>query len=113
MRYLVRHPAEQRVDGLGNQVELSIGANAGLELQADGGYERSWGLLPGSHYRKVRGRGCYHLRVSEHRAWLHWDRWDPRRYPLEHFAETPALWAPTAMLVGTITAAIYINQRGE
>jgi len=89
---------ERQVDALPNQMNRALtGAEAVLLIQA-GGYQRAFGLLGGDHFRKRRGNGCYHLRVVGPRAFLHWDRWDPRRFPVEHFFETPALWRTAAAI---------------
>lgn len=68
-----------------------------------GGYELHKGLRPNSkHWRKPKCRGCYHITV--HRSGpsrIHWDAWDPRRYPVMHSLEVVyrfflVKWAQTA-----------------
>ena len=92
-----KYRSERLIDGLKNQVEREISIDSARELLASGYYHKSTGLSAGAHYRRNRGSGCYHLRVRGGRAWLHWDRWDPRRHAIEHFFETPALWATTGV----------------
>lgn len=94
-----KHRSERLIDGLQNQVEREISIDSARKLLASGCYRKATGLGAGAHYRRNRGKGCYHLRVSGGRAWLHWDRWDPRRYPVRHFFETPALWATTGAVL--------------
>ncbi|ATB33223.1 hypothetical protein [Melittangium boletus] len=98
--------AEQRVDALARQVELEVSLHEARWLLAGGQYEAHVGLGAGRHYRKPRRDGCYHLRVNGQRAFLHWDEWDPRRHPIEHFFETPALWGSALVLaVGALFIA--------
>lgn len=87
---------ECRVARLRNQVDIEIAMTEAQHLVCYGGYEPATGLYPGEHWRRGEGEACFHLRVHGSRAWLHWDRWDPRRYPVQHFFETPALWLPSA-----------------
>ena len=112
MRYLAKNSAEQVVDQRTNQDEVSISMADAYDLMDDPDYEEARGILPGWHFRKERGEGCYHLRVRGDSAWLHWDRWDPRRYPIQHFFETPALWGTTAA-VGILATAIIIGSKNE
>lgn len=87
-------------------MEVEISMNTARALIRDPAYEESFGLLPGKHYRKERGLGCYHLRVRRDRAWLHRDGRDPRRDPLGHFIETPGLWVPSALAVTAAALAV-------
>jgi len=54
-----------------------------------GGYELHRGLRPKSkHWRKPKEKGCFHITVHENgSARIHWDAWDPRRYPARHACE--------------------------
>ena len=112
MWYLAKHSAEQEADRRANPDEVRISVADAYVLLDDAGYQQARGLLPGWHFRKERGEGCYHLRVHGHHAWLHWDRWDPRRHTIQHFFETPALWGTTAV-AGTLVAAIILGRRSE
>jgi hypothetical protein len=94
--------AERQVGRLPRQVDIDVLPDTALNLIQSGEYELSTGLLPGVHYRKERGNGCYHLRLADSRAFMHWDAWDPRRFPIAHFFETPKLWVPT---IGVVAAA--------
>ncbi len=96
---------EAHVASLANQVDAELSVAAASSLLWSGGYARSYGLFPGIHYRKEWGTGCFHLRFNDGRAWLHWDRWDPRRYPIEHFFESPTLWVPAATAGALLLAA--------
>ena len=87
-------PEERQADAQPSQTEVRISLGAAAGMVAYGGYEAAVGLLPGGHYRKARGEGCYHLRVTSEAAFLHWDQWDPRRSPVRHFFESPALVLP-------------------
>lgn len=51
------------------------------------GYERSAGLFPGRHYRRKYGDGCFHARVYRDVVYLHFDNWDPARFPVRHWLE--------------------------
>lgn len=82
------HAAEQRVDQLDAQVELELDLVEAAELLEQGGYRPARGMYRGTHWRRERGVGCYHLRIHRERAWLHWDAWDPRRFVLPHLVET-------------------------
>ena len=57
-----------------------------LELD---GYEPHIGLRPRSkHWRKPSGNGCFHITLHKKgRCRIHWDAWDPRRFPLKHLIE--------------------------
>lgn len=96
-RKYMRNP-EWEVDRLDNQQDIELTTYEANTLLRGGGYVEAFGLYLGRHYRRQRGEGCYHLRIDGNRAWLHWDRWDPRRFSLEHFFETPMLWGPAAAL---------------
>lgn len=100
---IVVRTEESAVDALPSQVERPLRLTDALTLRGSVGYKAANGLYGGTHYRKERGNGCYHLRIHGKRAWLHWDRWDPGRLPLAHFAETPELvWG--AVAVGLVAA---------
>ncbi|MGQ0503705.1 MAG: hypothetical protein ACT4TC_00120 [Myxococcaceae bacterium] len=94
-----RPSAEDRLENVKAQVDIELSKAEILELLNSGHYQVSGGLRGGRHYRKERGNGCFHLRVLGEQAYLHWDQWDPRRYPLQHFFETPELWASALGLV--------------
>ncbi|GEM_PF-6216401 len=111
MYSVTKHPAERRADRCANQVEIEVGHRETRELLALDGYDKASGLLVGKHFRKERGDGCYHLRVTNSGATLHWDRWDPRRFPLRHFFETPALWGTTAAL--TVVTLAFLGSRDD
>lgn len=102
---------EQRVDALAAQVDLVLTRGEAENLLASGEYAQSFGLRGGHHFRKNRGDGCYHLRVDGQRALLHWDAWDPRRFPVQHFFETPELWGTTAV-VGVVALALGAGGSG-
>lgn len=71
------------------QKEIPIPAEwGGIDLE---GYEPHRGMFPGKHWRKAEGMGCYHYREHENKRWVHYDRFDPRRHPYLHVAETPEL----------------------
>lgn len=111
---MIRHnslvrAAEAEVDRLASQVDVELTRHAAYALVRDPAYEESYGLLPGRHYRKRRGEGCYHLRVRGNLAWLHWDGQDPRRFPVGHFFETPMLWVPSALAVA-VAAVVVIDK---
>ncbi|MBM7112467.1 hypothetical protein [Archangium primigenium] len=94
--------AEQRVSMLARQEELEISLTEAHWLLEDDRYQVHFGIGSGRHYRKPRSNGCYHLRIDGTRAFIHWDEWDPRRHPIEHFFETPVLWGSAlAIAVGT------------
>lgn len=103
-----RHPAELAVDELVAQVEVAIPLEVARELVELGGYAPARGMFRGRHWRRERGTGCYHLRVHDGSAWLHWDAFDPRRYPIRHALETPeiAVGAPLAAGALGTTAAL-------
>jgi len=113
MTYLTIQPAERTVDRQASQVDVPIDLDVAGELLDDDVYEDAVGLFPGQHFRKDRGDGCYHLRIHRNRAWLHRDRWDPRRYPVEHFFETPALWGTMAAIATLAIAVIFIQRAGK
>jgi hypothetical protein len=71
------------------------------------GYRSARGLLSGVHFRKKRGRGCYHVRIHATGAEIHRDAWDPRRYPMLHLFETPQLWIPGVVLA---VLALIVDQ---
>jgi len=92
-------PAEFRVDQLAPQVDVQIEQLQARALLAGGLYELSFGLADGRHFRRERGEGCYHLRIaSDGRCFLHRDEQDPRRHPVGHFFETPALCGAAAVI---------------
>lgn len=90
--------AEDRVGRLQPQVDLRVSSGEIEALLLSGEYLESVGLYAGRHFRKERGKGCYHLRVTNGQGFLHWDRWDPRRFPLQHLLETPELLVSTGIL---------------
>lgn len=108
-----KHRLEHRVDTLKRQVELPISLNEAHELLRTGGYHKDIGWYRGEHYRKVRGRGCYHLRIHDGRAWLHWDGRDPRRDLIGHIAETPQLKAAVGLTILGIGIAIVARSSGK
>lgn len=57
-----------------------------LELN---GYQPHAGLRPRSkHWRKPKDKGCFHITLHQNgKCRMHWDAWDPRRYPVRHFCE--------------------------
>lgn len=58
------------------------------ELVRSGRYRPHGGLGRAWHWRAPRGKGCYHLRIFGNKtADLHWDQWDPIRYPVRHALE--------------------------
>ncbi len=95
-------PAERQVDALPSQTNVRLSYEAAASLVQSGSYERATGLMAGVHYRKARGNGCYHLRIHEGSAYLHWEKWDPRRFPVRHFLESPALALPALGLVALV-----------
>lgn len=105
--------SEVHVDKLARQVELEIPLWEAQELLQRGSYLEASGLGSGRHYRKQRQHGCYHLRIDGQRAYLHWDEWDPRRFPVEHFFETPALWGSALLTLGIGVVFLAISQAGE
>ncbi len=96
---------EQYADAQPSQTEVRISREAAASMVEYGGYEAAVGLLPGDHYRKARGEGCYHLRVTDEAAFLHWDHWDPRRSPVLHFFESPALVLPAVAAAVVLMAS--------
>lgn len=110
----MRAAAEVRVDSLEAGREVQLVALEVAELLALGEYERSRGLYPGRHFRRARGQGCYHLRVRPDgsAAWLHIDRWDPRRYPVRHFLEVRelALGLPVATTVVGVVGGLLARR---
>lgn len=104
--------AERRVDALDAQVELEVSVDELDELLGSLEYEPARGLYRGAHFRKTRGVGCYHLRVHGPRAWLHWDRWDPRRFPACHLLEVPELTVGVPMAAGAAAAGGLALVRG-
>lgn len=105
-----RLPAERRVDRLRPQKNIRLSRAQADELLSSGHYERHLGLGVGTSYRRARGNGCYHLRLRGRHACFHWDQWDPRRFRVRHFLETPALVVPAAIVsvlavVGVVTWA--------
>lgn len=101
------HPTEQSVGHLPARQEASIPLSAARALLRSGWYDPHFGMLPGRHYRRRVGDGCLHLRVSGRQATLHWDEWDPRRYPVRHWFEVPILAGATVLLgVVAIGAAV-------
>ena len=106
MHYAITRP-EDRADLQMRQVDVALTNAEAMALVNSGEYQPSFGLQQGRHFRKVRGNGCYHLRVDGHLATFHWDEWDPRRFPIEHFFETPALWGTTAAFATLALAIRY------
>ncbi len=53
------------------------------------GYEPHVGLRPHSkHWRKEKDSGCFHITIHKNgKCRMHWDSWDPRRFPVKHFFE--------------------------
>ena len=86
---LRRTTSERAVDELEPGADVEVPPAELAALLSSGDYQSSRGMWRGRHYRRARGTGCYHLRVlpDGSRAWLHRDRWDPRRYPLRHAIE--------------------------
>ena len=116
MTYLDPLRFERAVDATRQQTEVRLSLADAEALRRTGGYQKSFGLkFWGRHYRKRRGDGCYHLMLFDHHATLHWDRSDPRRHPLDHFAETPVLWVPTVAVAGIamIGAAVAALSRDD
>lgn len=95
---------EQYADAQPSQTEVRISLEVAASMVGYGGYQPAVGLLAGEHYRKARGEGCYHLRVTGEAAFLHWDQWDPRRSPVRHFFESPALVLPALAVVVLVAA---------
>jgi hypothetical protein len=100
--------SEARADQTPCQAELPLTLAEARALLDTGAYAPHRGIGPGAHYRKERGAGCYHLRVCDDVAYLHWDGWDPRRYPLRHVLETPVLWRPIAAGLGVSLSALLV-----
>ena len=102
----LRYQVEQLVQRHPPQHEVQISEHEARHMIRSGQYQRSEGLFQGRHFRRAHGQRCFHLRVHEGCAFLHWDRWDPRRYPLQHTLETPLLWGPLlALLAGVVAVA--------
>jgi hypothetical protein len=102
---------EAAVQQLANQVNVDVAPAVAQAMIAYGGYAPSFGLLIGQHFRKGLGQGCLHLRVFNGRAWLHWDRYDPRRFPLKHFFESPALWVPVAGVALVVGVPVALSRK--
>lgn len=104
---------EAEVDALaaGPQVEVELDADEVAELLSSGLYEPARGMYRGEHYRAEHGNGCFHLRCRGDRAWLHLDRWDPRRHPVRHAVETPelALGGSGALVAGATAALRWLR----
>lgn len=112
---MILHPVETQVAKLSKHEELKI-TGAALKILLDSGfYKRAIGLNPGIHYRKEWNKGNFHLRVTKDGAYLHWDKWDPRRYPIRHILEVPELWKPLAKgtLTGAALGALTARQRNQ
>lgn len=78
--------------------ELELTEAEARDILNSGGFARSFGALPGAHYRKDDGKGCVHLRKAPDGRWfVHRDEWEPTRYPVEH-----ALEAVEAGIVGLL-----------
>ncbi len=105
--------AEARVDVLARQVEAELPLWEAHALLQAGGYQAASGLGSGRHYRKARHQGCYHLRIDGQRAYLHWDEWDPRRFPVEHFFETPTLWGSVLLALGLGAVVVAASKGGK
>jgi hypothetical protein len=79
---------QSRLDRMPPNKSITLNPSDTQVLLADTYYRKSSGLGPGTHYRKRRGEGCFHLRVQEDgSSFLHWDRWDPDLHPVKHFFE--------------------------
>lgn len=106
--------AEARAAAAGDQVEVPVALEELAELLGSGRYERDRGLYRGKHWRADRGQGCWHLRLHRGQAWLHVDRWDPRRYPGRHTLETPelAVAVPSALSVALVSAVGLARRLG-
>jgi hypothetical protein len=61
---------------------------AGIDLE-EFGYQKHAGLRPFStHWRKPRGRGCFHITCDRNNVFrIHRDSFDPRKHPVLHFFE--------------------------
>lgn len=94
------HTVEDYVARAPPQQEHPLGSQTARALLRSGRYQPSIGLFPGRHFRKRKGDGCFHLRLHDGQAWLHWDAWDPRRFPIAHVLETPALRGGSLALIG-------------
>jgi hypothetical protein len=116
-------PTEKQVNTLKRHQELQISDDELKALVKSGKYKRHIGLMPGEHYRRKKGKGSYHLRVKGNKAYVHWDKWDPRRHPVRHALEVPRLWKPllksagagaaTGALVGGLVAKYKGAKRKE
>jgi len=53
------------------------------------GYAPHRGLRFNSeHWRKIKKTGCFHITLHKNgKCRMHWDAWDPRRYPIRHCLE--------------------------
>jgi len=109
------HPVERAVTKLPKHRELKIAGAEGKILLESGFYQRDIGLKQGKHYRRKFGRGNFHLRITKDGVFLHWDKWDPRRYPVQHFLEVPGLWKPiaTGALSGAAAGALVARYKGQ
>ena len=98
---------EERALSAGAQVEVPLEREEAARLLASGRYTPDRGLYRGAHWRAVVGHGCFHLRIRDGLAWLHWDRWDPRRYPVRHTVETPELAVgSSSVMLGVLIAGL-------
>ena len=78
---------ERLVASLPPQCEVEITYTEARKLIEFCGYRESIGLKQGEHYRRAKGKGCFHLRTDRGMAYLHWDSRDPGRFSLEHLWE--------------------------
>lgn len=103
---MTRHwDAERIVDRLDPGVEVAVDLDYAQAMVEGGRYELSFGMFTGAHYRKQCGDGCYHLRIVGDEAWLHRDAWDPRRFPVQHTPEIPALGKGAKYMIGGLLLA--------
>lgn len=103
---------EERAIAAGAQVEVELERDEAAHLLATGRYQPARGMYRGAHWRSERGHGCLHLRIRDGRAWLHWDRWDPRRHPIRHTIETPelAVGSSSAVMAGALALARLLGR---
>ena len=95
------HHTEKHVSKLPSQVEREISLKDAERLKKSGNYRKGIGLYRGETHRRRIGTGTLHLRTHKDKAWLHWDKWDPKKHPVKHVAETP----PLLKMLGVATAA--------
>lgn len=96
---------EHLVAGLPSQKEVEIAPYEASEMMSSGLYTNDIGLFEGQHFRRADGNGCFHMRIHNGRFFLHRDSWDPRRFPVAHFFETPGLWGSALAILGAVALA--------